>query len=141
MYSLAAYDVTERAVVGLGIALVMLGVSAAETRDATVTDLTAPALLFAGTWAIGRHLRARRHREAVLDREREAREQAAAEERARIARELHDIVAHRVSTVVIQAEAGLMTADEPERTRAALAAIRDSGRQALGGLRRLLGLL
>jgi signal transduction histidine kinase len=74
--------------------------------------------------------------------ESEARERAAAaEERARIARELHDIVAHRVSTVVIQAEAGLMTADEPERTRDALAAIRDSGRQALGELRRLLGLL
>jgi signal transduction histidine kinase len=142
VYSLAAHDTTERAVVGLGIALAMLAVSAAEARDATVTDLTAPALLFAGTWAVGRHLRARRHREALLDREREARERAAAaEERARIARELHDIVAHRVSTVVIQAEAGLMTADEPERTRDALAAIRDSGRQALGELRRLLGLL
>ena len=50
-------------------------------------------------------------------------------------------MAHRVSTVVIQAEAGLMTVDEPEHTRAALAAIRDSGRQALGELRRLLGLL
>ena len=142
VYSVAAHDVTERAVVGLGLALAMLGVSAAETRDATVTDLTAPALLFVGAWAVGRHLRARRRREAELDRNREARERAAAaEERARIARELHDIVAHRVSTVVIQAEAGLMTVDEPERTGAALAAIRDSGRQALGELRRLLGLL
>jgi signal transduction histidine kinase len=46
-----------------------------------------------------------------------------------------------VSTVVIQAEAGLMTADDPAAARDALGAIRDSGRQALGELRRLLGLL
>ena len=142
VYTVAAYSGTEPAVLGLAFSLVMLGVSSVEAEDATVTDLTAPALLFAAAWGTGRHLQARRAREAVLDREAEARERAAAEaERRRIARELHDIVAHRVSTVVIQAEAGLMTADEPDATRASLAAIRDSGRQALGELRRLLGLL
>jgi len=142
LYSVAAHARAELAVVGLALGLAVLGVSTAETEDATVTDLTAPALLFTAAWAVGRHLRARRRREAVLDRDRDAREAAAAaEERARIARELHDIVAHRVSTVVIQAEAGLLTADEPERARQALAAIRDSGRQALGELRHLLGLL
>jgi signal transduction histidine kinase len=142
VYSVAAHDTGERAVVGLALSLAMLGVSTAEAEDATVTDLTAPALLFATAWAVGRHLRTRRAREALFGREAEARERAAAAtERRRIARELHDIVAHRVSTVVIQAEAGLMTADEPDATRASLAAIRDSGRQALGELRRLLGVL
>ena len=138
VYTVASYADIERAVVGLAIALAMLGVSSAEAEDATVTDLTAPALMFAAAWALGRHLRGRR----ALDREAEARERAAAEaERGRIARELHDIVAHRVSTVVIQAEAGLMTVDDTDATRASLAAIRDSGRQALVELRRLLGLL
>ncbi len=142
VYSVAAHASAELAVVGLALSLAMLGVSTAETDDATVTDLTAPALLFTVAWIVGRNLRARRRREVLLDRDREVREAAAAaEERARIARELHDIVAHRVSTVVIQAEAGLMTADEPERARQALESIRDSGRQALGELRRLLGLL
>jgi signal transduction histidine kinase len=140
VYSVAAHARAELAVVGLALSLAMLGVSTAGTEDATVTDLTAPALLFAAAWAVGRHLRARRRREAVLDRDRAAREAAAAaEERTRIARELHDIVAHRVSTVVIQAEAGLLS--EPEDARRTLEAIRDSGRQALGELRRLLGLL
>jgi signal transduction histidine kinase len=142
IYSAAAYAATEPAVLGLALSLAMLGVSTADAEDATATDLTAPALLFVAAWAVGRHLRARRLREAVLDSEADERERAAAAaERRRIARELHDIVAHRVSTVVIQAEAGLMTPDDPAAARAALGSIRDSGRQALGELRRLLGLL
>jgi signal transduction histidine kinase len=138
IYTVAAHSTPERSVVGLAVAVTMLAVSSAVTENATVTDVTAPALLFVAAWATGRHLRARRAREAVLGRKAEA---AAEAERRRIARELHDSVAHRVSTVVIQAEAGLMSGDDPDATRAALAAIRDSGRQALEELRRLLGLL
>lgn len=142
VYSVAAHGAPERSVAGLALAVTVVAVASAVTEDATVTDVTAPALLFVAAWATGRHLRMRRAREAGFDREAELRERAAAvAERRRIARELHDIVAHRVSTVVIQAEAGLMSADDPAATQASLASIRDSGRQALGELRRLLGLL
>lgn len=149
LYSLAAYDSGERAAAGLAAALVVLGVTTARDSDATVTDLTAPALLFAAAWAVGRVTRSRGAHTAALERraarlqaEQQERERAAAAaERARIARELHDIVAHRVSTIVIQSDSGLATADEPERSRQAFTAIGESGRQALVELRRLLGLL
>lgn len=149
LYSLAAYSSGERAAAGLAAALVVLGVTTASDPDATVTDLTAPALLFGAAWAVGRVTRSRgartaalEQRTALLEAEQHERERAAAAaERARIARELHDIVAHRVSTIVIQSDSGLATAEEPQRSRDAFGAIGESGRQALVELRRLLGLL
>ena len=80
---------------------------------------------------------------AALAREQAARERAAvADERARLARELHDVVAHSVSTIVVQAEAGESLLErDPERARAAFVSITSSGRQALTELRRMLGLL
>jgi signal transduction histidine kinase len=149
LYSLGAYDSGSRAAVGLAAALVVLGYTTARDSDATVTDLTAPALLFTAAWAAGRVIRSRGAQTATLERhaaklqaEQDERERAAAAaERVRIARELHDIVAHRVSTIVIQSDSGLATADEPERSRQAFTAIGESGRQALAELRRLLGLL
>jgi signal transduction histidine kinase len=149
MYSLGAYAAPDRAVVGLALTLIALPLGAIRTEDAAVTDLTAPALLFASAWAAGRVQRSRRLRAAELEdrtdrlvREQDARAlEAAAEERRRIARELHDIVAHRVTTIVIQAESGAATAADPDRARAAFGAIAASGREALDELRRLLGLL
>jgi signal transduction histidine kinase len=99
---------------------------------------------------IGRGLRERqalvdllRERSArlELDRERDV-AAAAAEERARIARELHDVIAHAVSLIVVQASAErrLLT-DEQRRTAETLETIERSGREALGELRRLLGVL
>ena len=65
-----------------------------------------------------------------------------AEERARIARELHDVVAHSVSATVIQAEAAEeVLSDAPDRARQSLARIQDTGREALGEMRRLLGIM
>lgn len=149
VYSLAAHASADRAVIGLVLALTALPIGAIRTDDPAVTDLTAPAVLFTATWFGGRSLRARRLRTTELEertdhleRAREEAERVSAEaERRRIARELHDIVAHRVTTIIIQSESGLATADEPERARASFAAIGESGREALSELRRLLGLL
>ena len=65
-----------------------------------------------------------------------------AEERARIAREMHDVVAHSLSVMVVQAEAAEAMLDaDPERARRPLAAVQDTGRAALTELRRMLGVL
>jgi signal transduction histidine kinase len=77
----------------------------------------------------------------TLQRQREDEAQrAVAEERARLARELHDVVAHAVSMVVVQAEAGA-AGGPPGRVEEAFDAIADTGRTALSELRRLLGVL
>jgi signal transduction histidine kinase len=78
-----------------------------------------------------------------IERNRAAREQAAVlSERTRIARELHDVVAHDVSVMLVQAAAAKRTVPaDPERARAAIAAVEETGREALGELRRLLGVL
>jgi len=99
---------------------------------------------------IGRGLRERqalvellRERSARLERDRERdMTEAALEERARIARELHDVIAHAVSLIVVQASAErrLLGAGQ-KRTADTLETIERSGREALGELRRLLGVL
>jgi signal transduction histidine kinase len=78
-------------------------------------------------------------RVATLERERESVLRA---ERARIARELHDVIAHSVSVIVVQAGAAEPLVDEdPEQARAALRSIRSTAGDALGEMRRLLGIL
>ena len=90
-------------------------------------------------WAVGR-IAGGRLATAVAERERADR--AAAEERARIARELHDIVAHSVGVIVVQAGAAEQVLEsDPEAARQALADIRRTGKEALVDLRRMLGLL
>lgn len=71
-----------------------------------------------------------------------AAERAVAEERARIARELHDVIAHSVSVMTVQAGAvRRLLHPEQERERIALEAIESTGREALTEMRRLVGLL
>jgi signal transduction histidine kinase len=110
--------------------------------------LSALALMLA--WLAGRSAYQRRARLAGLERrteelERERDTQAAlavAAERGRISRELHDVVAHALSVVVLQAQGGeAELAHRPERTREALGAIVETGRTALRETRRLLGAL
>lgn len=78
-----------------------------------------------------------------LEREREERTRAAVEvERARIASDLHDVIAHSVSVMTVQAGAArLLLAESPERARRPLEAVEETGRQALAEMRRLLGIL
>ena len=113
-----------------------------------VYDLVGPLLGFGVAWLIGDSLGTRRRYVAALEeraerleREREAEAaRAVAEEQARIARELHDVIAHTLSVIVVQAAAGRdVFATRPERAREALEAIERSGRGALQELRGLLG--
>ncbi|WTQ95685.1 sensor histidine kinase [Streptomyces sp. NBC_00147] len=84
-----------------------------------------------------------RDRAARLETERDQRGRlAVAAERTRVAREMHDIVGHNLSVIVTLADAGAYATEAaPERGREALHLIGDTGRQALGELRRLLGVL
>ncbi len=108
------------------------------------------ALSLAGAWWVGAGVRIRRdqaalieERAALLERaRRDDAERAVARERLRIARELHDVVAHSLSVVAVQSGmAEHLLATQPERAAAALTAISDTSRSALTELRRLLGVL
>ncbi|HZY66618.1 MAG TPA: histidine kinase dimerization/phosphoacceptor domain-containing protein [Rubrobacteraceae bacterium] len=104
----------------------------------------------AGVWAFGRWMRSRRfqtrqleNRAARLEIEREEKARiVVAEERARISRDLHDVVAHSVSAMVVQAQAAQRLIDaEHSELRQVLGSIETTGRQALVEMRRLLGVL
>ena len=106
--------------------------------------------VFAIAWVIGDNIRTRRAylaeletRAERLEREREEKaERAVIEERTRIARELHDVIAHNVSVMVVQASAGDELFDtDPERARESLRSVAATGRAALTELRRLLGVI
>ncbi|WP_340560267.1 sensor histidine kinase [Streptomyces sp. GSL17-111] len=116
----------------------------------TIAGLVFLTVCFLLAWVLGDSLRTRRayyvqleERAARLEKEREAQAKVAvAAERARIARELHDVVAHNVSVMVVQADGGAYVLETaPEQTRQALETISGTGRQALAEMRRLLGVL
>jgi signal transduction histidine kinase len=157
LYTLAAYRPRRLSVPGLlvsvfgAVAVVALraphGIGALDLGVLAVVVSSGTALV---AWVLGDSMRYRRaylkaleDRAARLERERGTQAQiAAAAERARIARELHDVIAHNVSVMVVQADgAGYALHTEPERAGQALAAIAQTGRQALTEMRRLLGVL
>jgi len=157
LYTLAAY--TPRRISITGLAICLAGSAAAvlrwmPDRLSMWDSLLVGSIMFAGpsliAWVFGDSMRYRRayytnleDRAARLEAERDAQAQiAAAAERARIARELHDVVAHNVSVMVVQADgASYALGSDPARARQALAAISATGRQALAEMRRMLGVL
>ncbi|ARU50543.1 signal transduction histidine kinase [Cellulosimicrobium cellulans] len=134
----------------LGVALGLL--SGRLTDLATMVFFTSAfgGMTFLAVWAFGLVRRSRRETIAALvDRaerlevERDQQAQiATAAERARIAREMHDIVAHSLSIVIAQADGGrYAAAHDPDAATRALATVSETGRTALADMRRLLGVL
>ena len=129
----------------LPIGVLALGGLAAALATAGV-DIVPLLLVTVAPWTAGRIVRSRQQLIAALgerNRQLEAEQDALAElavrrERARIARELHDIVAHHLAVMAIQAGAGRLGAPDGA---ARFAGIRDAGREALGELERLVELL
>ncbi|WP_405108718.1 histidine kinase [Micromonospora sp. NBC_01405] len=117
----------------LAVALDRLGSTEGVTGFATFY------LLLALAWGIGAWLRQSRAAEA--ERRRQVAVTASAAERTRIARELHDVVTHHVTAMVVQAEAARYLTAAPERLDTALSAITSTGRRAVTDLRHLLDLL
>jgi len=146
-YSVAAHCAERRALLGGGIGLAALAIFIAVGHPGT---LRFPSLLvLAAAWLVGRYQRQRRGQVSGLrdqaarlerDREEQART-AVTQERGRIARELHDIVAHSVSVMVIQAQAGQRLISDAAQAGTAFRSIEASGREALVELRRLLAIL
>jgi signal transduction histidine kinase len=160
LYSLAAYGERRLAVWGAAVWAVLLtvrlGYLVATTWPrvavAGVYDVVDDYVLLAAAWTLGEGVRQRRthaaeleDRAARLEREREAKaRQAAVQERLRIARELHDVVAHSLSVIGVQAGAARLVLDAdatPGRARAAVAAIEATASRAMTEMRRALGIL
>jgi signal transduction histidine kinase len=133
--------------IGLGVTVLVVATDHAHHR---VSDFIFALVIMPAAWAGGVTLGARARAAAAAERRAErlaiekevATRDAVQQERVRLARELHDVIAHTVSVMVVQAGAAEQVLDgENLEARAALDAIRQSGKSALVELRRLLGLL
>ena len=154
-YGAGAYLEGARSVLGLSIGLVLTSLSAIGSQGPSDGPLVAnliwdDVVIAVLPWFVGRMVsqraeRARNARERAeqLDAEHEMHTRVAAlAERARLAREIHDVVAHSVSVMVIQAGGARAVMDgEPLRAQAALLSVERAGREALAEMRRLLGVL
>ena len=150
-YTVGAWCPMRRSVAGLAmVSAVVVILALGDSPGLDAVGVLGVIVQFAAVWAIGVALRSRRAateaRVREADERAEAEHQAAArvlaEERLRIAQELHDVVAHSMSVIAVQAGVGAHVLDErPEQARAALEAISATSRGTLTELRRLLGVL
>ncbi len=149
LYSVAAYRSAR--VSGLAVVLVGLGVMALQLRsDLAPADLVEIAATCAAAWWLGNNARIRRRQSETLTgyaqelaatREQLA-DQRVAEERLRIAREMHDVVAHSLGVVAVQAAVAEHLLDQdPAQARASVATIKEVTGTGLSDMRRTLGLL
>jgi signal transduction histidine kinase len=155
LYAISVYGEVRYSRIALGVG--GLGVLMATARyygnsdwRQQVTMMVALGALVFGVWAIGERRRTRglyvaqlEERAAQLERDRDRESKlAVSNERTRIAREIHDVVAHGLSIMIVQADGGLYAADaSPEQAKKALATIGDTGRASLTEMRKMLGLL
>ncbi|MGZ4506816.1 MAG: sensor histidine kinase [Blastococcus sp.] len=153
VYTLARESRPAAMVIGFAITAAAVTTTAllqARTAPVAPFDVVYPLVYFGVAGGLGAVVRGRALRLAAVEGratalevqlEREA-ELAAAQERTRIARELHDVVAHGLSLMVVQAEAAEeMLAHSPAAAAAPMRRVQDTGRQSLGEMRRLLGVL
>lgn len=154
---LGGHDKAEQAIAGTAIGLAsVVAVGRSHGLEFVVTDadsnlgIVGLLLIVGGLGAAAFALRRRtrgaallEQRAVALEHERERRARAAvAAERARIAGDLHDVIAHSVSVMTVQAGAArLLLVEDPPRARGPLLSIEETGREALADMRRLLGLL
>lgn len=153
LYSVVKYGERLRdGVLAGAVAAVGVLLAAAQTPNVIQWWVTALwyALVTGAVWLVALNVRTRRlyvlsleERATTLEREREAEFRAAvAEERTRIARELHDVVAHSMAVMIVQADGARFMLDrDPEQARTAVKVVADTGRQALEEMRRLVGVL
>lgn len=155
LYAISVYGDVRMGRIALGIG--GLGVLMATARyysgndwKQQVTMMVALGALVFGVWALGERRRTRglyvaqlEERAAQLERDRDRESKlAVSNERTRIAREIHDVVAHGLSIMIVQADGGLYAADQsPEAAKKALGTIGDTGRASLSEMRKMLGLL
>jgi signal transduction histidine kinase len=147
---LSAYNEPRLAAAGLALAWGVIGLVVAQDPQERLTGSLVAGLVATACWLVGlgwfrrsAYAAALRERAERAERERETAARAAVtEERARIARELHDVVAHSVSVMVLQTGAvRRLLGDDQVREREALGTVERTGREALLELRRLLGVL
>lgn len=143
IYTAAAHTSGRRARIAAALTISMgAWVAATDPESLNVAAVVFFALLTGAPWVAGRIVRRRRVNEERLEREKVQAEAAIVEERSRIARELHDVVAHAISVIVLQARGGRKLLDsEPAEARVALDAIERTASQALAEMRRMLELL
>lgn len=149
-YTVAAYESRRRALIGLAICIVGPLLVNLSSKHSSAGDYAFTLGLVGAAWATGRAIRTHRQLAEELTRkaeriasEREARERlAVADERTRIARELHAVVANSVTAMVVQtAAASRLLEHDLHAADEAMAAIEQTGREALTEMRRILGVL
>jgi signal transduction histidine kinase len=143
VYSVGAYRARPVSVPCAAAIVVAAALVLAFDRQADAADVAVNYFVGVTSWLVGDTVRTQRERAAwLLERRDDEARRAVADERLRISRDLHDVVAHHISVIAVQAEAAQeVLAADPQRAGEAMATVADTARTALGELRRALGVL
>jgi signal transduction histidine kinase len=144
IYTVAAYcSARKLAVAGALMAAILALLLVDDTPGFGAGEVVSSVVAFGAAMVLGRSMQARRARIDAFDREQaEAALRAAADERLRIAQELHDVVAHSLGVIAVQAGVGMHVIDtDPAEARRSLEHISHTSRSSLAEIRRLLGMV